>query len=145
MSVKKCVIRGCATWRTEDTKCMFYYFPKTEDRRQLWMESCRVAKSSHNTLICSKHFSPDSFKDDPGHSEKRQLRKWAIPNQELDGGGQCKEDQTSFLIRYGDYHPEGQSDDVPLSAEAPLSVESPLSAEAPLPVDGLLEQLIDPG
>lgn len=86
-----CAVDGCTNWdRVKDT--LFHRFPKKEEVRKAWIDSCGKKKvNADHARICSNHFKKTDYERNlkyeilgiPVPRSRRTLRKDAVPSKHI--------------------------------------------------------------
>ncbi|XP_069995070.1 THAP domain-containing protein 2-like [Penaeus vannamei] len=86
-----CAVDGCTNWdRVKDT--LFHRFPKKEEVRKAWIDSCGKKKvNADHARICSNHFTKTDYERNlkyemlgiPVPRSRRTLRKDAVPSKHI--------------------------------------------------------------
>lgn len=91
----RCSVTGCENnnWSKKKKLSVSYFsFPKDVTIRGIWLNRCcneKISEISHNTRICSDHFTPDDYSKDLRvelgleATPKKSLKKNAIPSLNL--------------------------------------------------------------
>lgn len=97
----QCAVFGCCNKQGKGGKnnLRCFRFPRDEKLRQVWVNVCRRRDSinAKNAVVCSKHFTSDSYMDDmksrllgvESPRNKRLLKKEAVPSLFLPNGKCC--------------------------------------------------------
>ena len=70
--IKKCVVPYCFNKGTKG----FFSFPKSPEKRNIWLHNCNLADVGDADVICKFHFRPEDLEE---NSNRTRVKRWCAP------------------------------------------------------------------
>ncbi|XP_067929791.1 THAP domain-containing protein 2-like [Watersipora subatra] len=80
-----CVAFGCSNYPRKCPEKSFHSFPTAADRKDAWIKAVRREQwtPSKSSVLCSDHFTSESYQVSPGIGKKARLKANTIPTLEF--------------------------------------------------------------
>ena len=70
--LKNCVVPYCFNKGTKG----FFYFPKSPEKRNIWLKNCNLTNVNDRDAICKFHFRPEDLVE---NSDNIRVKQWCAP------------------------------------------------------------------
>ena len=138
-SRNNCCVFNCSNNPSKRPELAFHRFPTNPSIRQKWIDAIKREhwQPSSYTVVCSEHFTVDSYRRPPGLKERPLLKRGIIPNRFNSYPAHLQpatEKRRRLLTRTASAEPEVETDASQLIEETPdPNAESPITSHGESP------------